>query len=47
MRKNLKIFRVPITAREVAEALPSLPVGTAFVCSASLGIGKRIEVRAR
>ncbi len=34
-------------AREVGEALPSLPVGTAFVCSASLGIGERIEVRAR
>ena len=32
-------------AREVADALPSLPVGTAFVCSASLGIGERIEVR--
>ena len=37
----------PEFAREVGEALPSLPVGTAFVCSASLGIGQRIEVRAR
>lgn len=37
----------PEFAREVGDALPSLPVGTAFVCSASLGIGERIEVRAR
>ena len=37
----------PEFAREVGEALPSLPVGTAFVCSASLGIGQRIEVRLR
>ena len=37
----------PEFAREVGEALPSLPVGTAFVCSASLGIGQRIEVRPR
>ncbi len=37
----------PEFAREVGEALPSLPVGTAFVCSASLGIGERIEVRER
>ncbi len=37
----------PEFAREVGEALPSLPVGTAFVCSASLGIGQRIEVRSR
>ena len=37
----------PEFAREVGEALPSLPVGTAFVCSASLGIGERIEVRPR
>lgn len=34
-------------SREVGETLPSLPVGTAFVCSASLGIGERVEVRAR
>ncbi len=34
-------------SREVGEALPSLPVGTAFVCSASLGIGERVEIRAR
>lgn len=37
----------PEFAREVGEALPSLPVGTAFVCSASLGIGQRVEVRPR
>ena len=37
----------PEFAREVGEALPSLPVGTAFVCSASLGIGERVEVRPR
>ncbi len=37
----------PEFAREVGDALPSLPVGTAFVCSASLGIGQWIEVRSR
>ncbi len=37
----------PEFAREVGEALPSLPVGTAFVCSASLGIGERVDVRTR
>jgi len=31
----------------VESALPSLPVGSAFFCSASLGIGERVEVRAR
>ena len=34
-------------AGEVESALPSLPVGSAFFCSASLGIGERVEVRAR
>ena len=37
----------PEFAREVGDALPSLPVGTAFVCSASLGIGQRIDIRER
>ncbi len=37
----------PEFAREVGEALPSLPVGTASVCSASLRIGQRIEVLSR
>lgn len=37
----------PEFAREVGDALPSLPVGTAFICSASLGIGQRIEIRSR
>lgn len=34
-------------AGEVEGALPSLPVGSAFFCSAPLGIGERVEVRAR
>ncbi len=34
-------------AGDVESALPSLPVGSAFFCSASLGIGERVEVRAR
>lgn len=34
-------------AGEVESARPSLPVGSAFFCSASLGIGERVEVRAR
>jgi len=34
-------------AGEVESALPSLPVGSAFFCSASLGIGERVDVRAR
>ena len=37
----------PEFAREVAEALPALPVGAAFVCSATLDIGERVEVRPR
>ena len=37
----------PEFAFEVGQALPSLPVGTAFVCSASLGIGERVEIRPR
>ena len=37
----------PEFAREVGDALPSLPVGTAFVCSASLGIGQRVDIRER
>lgn len=37
----------PTFAREVGGGLPSLPVGTAFVCSASLGIGERVEIRPR
>ncbi len=37
----------PEFAREVADALPALPVGTAFVCSAQLDIGERGEVRPR
>lgn len=34
-------------SQEVKAALPSLPVGTAFVCSAPLHIGKRVEIRQR
>ncbi|MBB5061379.1 hypothetical protein HDF16_006115 [Granulicella aggregans] len=34
-------------AGAVESALPSLPVGSAFFCSASLGIGQRVEVRER
>lgn len=34
-------------AKDVERALPGLPVGTAFFCSASLGLGERVEVRAR
>lgn len=34
-------------AKTVEVALPSLPVGTAFFCSAPLGLGERVEVRAR
>lgn len=34
-------------ARDVEKNLPSLPVGTAFFCSASLGLGERVEVRSR
>lgn len=34
-------------AKEVGVALPSLPIGTAFFSSASMGIGKRVEVRHR
>ena len=34
-------------AGEVESALPSLPVGSAFFCSASLGIGERVDVRTR
>jgi uncharacterized protein len=34
-------------AKEVEVALPSLPVGTAYFCSASLNLGKRVEVRTR
>jgi len=34
-------------ASEVESALPSLPVGSAFFCSASLGIGERVGVRER
>lgn len=34
-------------AKTVEAALPSLPVGTAFFCSASLGIGDRVQVRKR
>ncbi len=37
----------PEFAREVGEALPSLPVGTAYVCSASLELGRRVEIRER
>ena len=31
----------------MGKALPSLPVGTAFVCSVPLGIGERVEIRPR
>jgi hypothetical protein len=34
-------------AKTVEAALPSLPVGTAFFCSASLNLGERVEVRSR
>ena len=34
-------------AKEVEAALPSLPVGTAFFCSAPMNIGQRVEVRKR
>lgn len=34
-------------AKQVETALPSLPVGTAFFCSAPLNLGKRVEVRIR
>lgn len=34
-------------AADVKKALPSLPVGTAFFCSASLGFGERVAVRKR
>ena len=34
-------------AREVEKDLPGLPVGTAYFCSASLGLGERVAVRRR
>lgn len=34
-------------ANEVKAALPGIPIGTAFFCSASRGIGERVEVRER
>lgn len=34
-------------AKEVERELPSLPVGTAFFCSASLKLGERVEIRTR
>ena len=34
-------------AREIKLTLPGLPVGTAFVCSAPLHIGERVEIRKR
>lgn len=34
-------------AKQVEAALPSLPVGTGFFCSASLGFGERVAVRTR
>lgn len=34
-------------AQEVKTDLPSLPVGTAYVCSAPLHIGERVEIRKR
>ena len=34
-------------AQEVKTDLPSLPVGTAYVCSAPLHIGERVEIRRR
>lgn len=37
----------PEFAAEVKAALPSLPVGTAFICSAPLAIGERVEIRKR
>jgi hypothetical protein len=37
----------PEFAAEVRPALPALPVGTAFVCSAPLNIGRRVAIRER
>lgn len=37
----------PAFAEEVKNALPALPIGTGFFCSAPLEIGQRVEVRAR
>ena len=34
-------------ARDVEKDLPGLPVGTAYFCSASLGLGERVAVRQR
>ena len=34
-------------SQQVKAALPSLPVGTAFICSAPLHIGERVEIRKR
>ena len=34
-------------SQEVKADLPSLPVGTAFICSAPLHLGKRVEIRQR
>lgn len=34
-------------AAEVRKSLPSLPVGTAFICSAPLDIGERVVIRER
>jgi hypothetical protein len=37
----------PEFATEVKKALPSLPVGTALICSAPLNIGERVVIRQR